>query len=73
MFFFDLPDNAKISIVNDSSNEYRALNLLRETRVCKTKTNYFSSHRKHSRCDVKTYIKPINLLNFATHLLPVSL
>jgi D-methionine transport system substrate-binding protein len=56
----DLPNNAKIGIINDSTNEYRALVLLEKAGFIKLKSRinpYTASAR-----DIKTYIKPIEIV-----------
>jgi D-methionine transport system substrate-binding protein len=56
----DLPSNAKIGIINDSTNEYRALILLEKAGFIKLKSTinpYTASTR-----DIETYIKPIKVI-----------
>ncbi|MDR1522824.1 MAG: hypothetical protein LBS29_02550 [Endomicrobium sp.] len=56
----DLPNNSKIGIVNDSTNEYRALVLLEKAGFIKLK-NTINPYTATTR-DIETYIKPIKIV-----------
>lgn len=56
----DLPNNAKIGIVNDSTNEYRALVLLEKTGFIKLKSTI--NPYMATTLDIERYIKPIKIV-----------
>lgn len=62
----DLPSNAKIGIINDSTNEYRALTLLEKAGLIKLKSGinpYTASIR-----DIETYIRPVKIVELDSSL-----
>jgi D-methionine transport system substrate-binding protein len=56
----DLPNNAKIGIINDSTNEYRALVLLEKAGFIKLKST--TKPYTASTQDIERYIKPVKVV-----------
>ena len=57
----EVPDNAKVIIPNDSTNEYRALKILEEAGFIKIRED-LETQLRASVLDIEEYIKPIEIV-----------